>query len=56
MDMIMVRVTPEVTLTDEVEIIGDHQTLLSFAAAADTIPYEILTSISPRVQRIYTND
>ena len=56
MDMIMVRVSPEVTLTDEVEIIGSHQSLLSFAAAADTIPYEILTSISPRVQRIYTND
>lgn len=56
MDMIMVRVSTEVTLTDEVEIIGSHQSLLSFAAAADTIPYEILTSISPRVQRIYTND
>jgi alanine racemase len=56
MDMIMVRVSSEVTLTDQVEIIGSHQSLFSFAAAADTIPYEILTSISPRVQRIYTND
>jgi alanine racemase len=56
MDMIMVCVSTDVNLKDEVEIIGAHQTLNSLAAAADTIPYEILTSISPRVQRIYTND
>jgi alanine racemase len=56
MDMIMVRVSPEVRLTDEVEIIGTHQTLTSFAMSAHTIPYEILTSISPRVQRVYAND
>lgn len=56
MDMIMVKVPDEVGLQDEVEIIGPHQTLLDFAEAAHTIPYEILTSISPRVQRTYTND
>ncbi len=56
MDMIMVKVPDDVGLQDEVEIIGPHQTLLDFAEAAHTIPYEILTSISPRVQRTYTND
>jgi alanine racemase len=39
----------------EVEIIGTQQTLADFASSAQTIPYEILTSISPRVQRTYTN-
>ncbi len=56
MDMIMVKVADEVTLNDEVEIIGAYQSLADFAHAANTIPYEILTSISPRVQRTYTND
>ena len=56
MDMIMVAIPDDVTLSDEVEIIGEKQSLLTFAAAAHTIPYEILTSISPRVQRTYLND
>lgn len=55
MDMIMVK-APKARLQSEVEIIGPHQTLVHFALKADTIPYEILTSISPRVHRTYTND
>jgi alanine racemase len=54
MDMIMV-VAPNVRPDAEVEIIGTQQTLADFAGNAQTIPYEILTSISPRVQRTYTN-
>lgn len=54
MDMIMV-LAPEVRPDAEVEIIGAQQTLADFASSAQTIPYEILTSISPRVQRTYTN-
>ena len=38
---------------DEVEIIGETQTLQNLATAMETIPYEVLTSISKRVQRIY---
>ena len=38
---------------DEVTIFGDADLLQQIAAAADTIPYEILTSVSPRVRRIY---
>ena len=54
MDMIMV-LAPHVRPDAEVEIIGTQQTLADFASSAQTIPYEILTSISPRVQRTYTN-
>jgi alanine racemase len=55
MDMIMV-LAPKARFDAEVEIIGTHQSLNTFAILAQTIPYEILTSISPRVQRIYIND
>ena len=54
MDMIMVDVTDIETIEgDEVEIIGKTQTLEKLAIDMDTIPYEVLTSISKRVQRIY---
>jgi alanine racemase len=55
MDMIMV-LAPNARPDAEVEIIGFNQGLSDFARKAQTIPYEILTSISPRVQRTYTND
>jgi len=55
MDMIMV-LAPHARPDAEVEIIGTQQTLSQFAQNAQTIPYEILTSISPRVQRTYVND
>jgi alanine racemase len=55
MDMIMV-LAPNARPDAEVEIIGVQQPLNDFAAKAHTLPYEILTSISPRVQRSYTND
>ena len=38
---------------DEVTIFGDAELLQQIARTADTIPYEILTSVSPRVRRIY---
>ena len=38
---------------DEVTIFGDANLLQQIARTADTIPYEILTSVSPRVRRIY---
>jgi alanine racemase len=54
MDMIMV-LAPNARPDAIVEIIGPNQSLSSFAQKANTIPYEILTSISPRVLRTYTN-
>lgn len=54
MDMTMVDVTDIETFEgDEVEIIGKTQTLQNLAEAMETISYEVLTSISKRVQRIY---
>jgi alanine racemase len=38
---------------DEVEIFGDNIPLQRLADTLGTIPYEVLTSISPRVKRIY---
>jgi alanine racemase len=41
------------TLGDEVELIGPSQTLQDVADAAETIPYEILTSLGRRYHRTY---
>ena len=54
MDMIMVDVTKMNVKTDDlVEIIGEKQSLIQFAEMMQTIPYEVLTSISKRVHRTY---
>ncbi|KAF5081828.1 Alanine racemase [anaerobic digester metagenome] len=41
---------------DEVTIFGDTPTITQMADAIGTIPYEILTSISQRVKRIYVQE
>ena len=38
---------------DPVEIFGPHLPVTELADRLGTIPYEILTSISPRVKRLY---
>ena len=38
---------------DAVEIIGDQQTMEDFASKMETIPYEVMTSFSRRVHRVY---
>ena len=54
MDMIMIDISNEDVLPgDLVEIIGEHQSLIQFARLLDTIPYEVLTSLSDRVHRNY---
>jgi len=55
MDMCMLDITDvsEVNEGDAVEVFGDHITVNHLAEWADTIPYEILTSISQRVKRVY---
>lgn len=54
MDMIMVDVTgSNVKAGDQVEIIGLHQPLELLAYKMETIPYEVMTSISKRVHRVY---
>lgn len=54
MDMSFVDVTDiPCSETDEVVIFGDAHLLQQISSAAGTIPYEILTSVSPRVKRVY---
>ncbi len=57
MDMIMVDVQGmDVNEGDEVEIFGPNIPLKEIAENARTISYEVLTSISGRVKRIYVYD
>lgn len=54
MDICMIDVTDaQCEVGDRVEIFGDTITPQMLADTLTTIPYEILTSISPRVKRIY---
>lgn len=54
MDICMIDVTDAVcAVGDHVEIFGETITPQMLADTLTTIPYEILTSISPRVKRIY---
>lgn len=54
MDMVMVDATKvNVKVGDEVEIIGAHCSLEKMAELLGTIPYEVMTSISERVHKVY---
>ncbi|MBW8358775.1 MAG: bifunctional UDP-N-acetylmuramoyl-tripeptide:D-alanyl-D-alanine ligase/alanine racemase [Weeksellaceae bacterium] len=54
MDMMMIDIgNADVQEGDEVIIFNSKPTLEQFAAYCKTIPYEVLTSISRRVKRIY---
>ena len=54
MDQLMVDVTgSDVTEGDEVEMFGPNIRVEEVAAKADTIAWEILTGITPRVVRVY---
>lgn len=54
MDQCMADVTgADAKLGDTVEIFGANAPLQRLSEALHTIPYEILTSVSPRVKRIY---
>ncbi|MCU4177150.1 bifunctional UDP-N-acetylmuramoyl-tripeptide:D-alanyl-D-alanine ligase/alanine racemase [Carboxylicivirga sp. N1Y90] len=54
MDMCMVDISAITAQEgDEVEIFGKLYTINDMAQALDTIPYEVLTSISRRVKRVY---
>jgi Alr-MurF fusion protein len=58
MDMTMLDVTdvPEVSEGDDVIIFGKEVPVQEVAHWIDTIPYEIMTSISQRVKRIYFHE
>ena len=54
MDQMMVKVDENVHVGDEVEIFGDHISIYDMANDLETIPYEILTLLSLRVERKYS--
>lgn len=57
MDMCMIDVTGlNITVGDEVELMGEHIPVSDIAESIGTIPYEILTGISQRVKRIYLQE
>ena len=55
MDMCMIDLTerPEAGVGSEVEIFGVESSLDTLAAAAGTIPYELMCAVSRRVPRVY---
>lgn len=57
MDMTMIDISGlNVEVGEKVEIIGENHPIEIFARSMDTIAYEVLTSISQRVRRIYTQE
>ena len=58
MDMTMIDITgiPAVKVGDQVEVFGPNLPIEDLAVWAETIPYEILTSIGQRVKRVYIQD
>ena len=57
MDVCMIDVTDiDCKEGDMVEIFGDHLPVTVLSDAIGTIPYEILTGVSNRVQRIYVQE
>lgn len=54
MDLMMVDATgTNAKVGDVVTFFGDEQTISDIATKQGTIPYEVLTSIAPRVRRVY---
>ena len=57
MDVAMIDVTDIPCMEgDKVEIFGEHLPVTVLSDALDTIPYEVFTSVSNRVKRVYFQD
>ena len=57
MDLFIADVTDvECAVGDKVEIFGEHISAQDVADRLQTIPYEVLTSVSSRVKRIYYSE
>ena len=54
--MIDISTLPEASVGDEVVIFGERPTVKELATIMGTISYEILTSISARIKRIYVRE
>ena len=57
MDMCMIDITGiNAKEGDSVEIFGEHHSIIDFANDMETIAYEVLTSVSRRVKRVYYHE
>ncbi|MDA8896185.1 bifunctional UDP-N-acetylmuramoyl-tripeptide:D-alanyl-D-alanine ligase/alanine racemase [Bacteroidia bacterium] len=57
MDMCMVDITNlDIEVGDEAELFGNHISIQEVAEICQTIPYEILSRISTRVKRVYSEE
>ena len=57
MDLCMIDISSlDANVGDEIEIFGDNNSVEDVAEAMGTIPYEVLTSISQRVKRVFFKD
>ena len=56
MDMLFVKVDDAVKIHDRVEIIKDSNHINEIANYLETIPYEVICTISKRVPRVYEED
>lgn len=57
MDTCMIDITGiDAKENDTVTIFGEGASIIRMAEVLDTIPYEIMTSVSGRVKRIYTKE
>lgn len=58
MDMCILDITDlsDIRIGDRVEVFGQHVDIREVAAAGDTIPLEILSKLSKRLKKVYTED
>ena len=57
MDMMFIDITnKKVKINDRVEIFGINYSIIEMAKSINTIPYEIISTISNRVVRVYQKD
>ncbi len=47
---------PEAEVGSEAEVFGPNNDIYSLSDAAQTIPYELLCSVTKRVPRVYRNE
>lgn len=53
MDQMMIEVDEQVSIGDEVELIGPNRTLATVSKKLGVIPYIVLTNLGMRIERIY---
>ena len=53
MDMLFVKIDDSVKVFDQVELLRDNEHINYVSEYLETIPYEVMCTISKRVERVY---